>query len=100
MTARLTEWTDEHGILDSTNTSNTSGNTNKSLIPISMAWAEYERNLNPENWPFFRKPGTTLLVTAISFTVQYASAVDSAVAEKIQAEFGVNAVVESLATGM
>ncbi|PCH06619.1 Major facilitator superfamily domain, general substrate transporter [Penicillium occitanis (nom. inval.)] len=65
-----------------------------------MVWAEYERDLNPKNWPFFKKLGTTLLVTAISFTVQYASAIDSAVAEKIQAEFGVDDVVESLATGL
>jgi hypothetical protein len=56
-------------------------------------------DVNPRKWSTWRKLFATLIVTAISFVVQYASAVDSAAAERIQAEFGVSAVAESLATG-
>lgn len=56
-------------------------------------------DVNPRKWPIWKKLDATLIVTAISFVVQYASAVDSASAERIQAEFGISAVAESLATG-
>lgn len=56
-------------------------------------------DVNPRKWSIWKKLCATLIVTAISFVVQYASAVDSAAAERIQAEFGVSAVAESLATG-
>lgn len=67
--------------------------------PSPTSWDEFDNDLNPKNWSFSRKLIATLLVTAISFTVQFASAIDSAAAEKIQHDFGVSAVTESLATG-
>lgn len=57
-------------------------------------------DVNPRKWPRWKKLVATLIVTAISFVVQYASAVDSAAAERIQEEFGVSAVAECLATGL
>lgn len=61
--------------------------------------ADEDIDVNPRKWPIWKKLGATLIVTAISFVVQYASAVDSGAAERIQSEFGVSAVAESLATG-
>ncbi|KAH8124445.1 major facilitator superfamily domain-containing protein [Trichoderma asperelloides] len=62
--------------------------------------ADEDIDVNPRKWPIWKKLGATLIVTAISFVVQYASAVDSGAAERIQSEFGVSAVAESLATGL
>ncbi len=71
------------------------------LPPVrpSLSWEEYDTHLSPKKWTFVKKLSTTLLVTAISFSVQYASAVDSMASEKIEAEFRASTVVESLATG-
>ncbi|RFU72901.1 mfs general substrate transporter [Trichoderma arundinaceum] len=72
-------------------------------LPDSQPREQHEdddSDVNPRKWPIWRKLVATLIVTAISFVVQYASAVDSAAAEKIQEEFGVSAVAESLATGL
>lgn len=68
--------------------------------PPSERQDDEDIDINPRKWPFWKKLSATLIVTAISFVVQYASAVDSAAAERIQAEFGVSAVAESLATGL
>ncbi len=67
---------------------------------MSLSWDTYDSHLNPKNWPFAKKLSATLLVTAISFSVQYASAADSMAAELIEAEFFVNSTVETLATGL
>lgn len=75
---------------------------NKPTIRNSTPHAQQDEediNVNPRKWSIWKKLVATLIVTAISFVVQYASAVDSAAAERIQAEFGVSAVAESLATG-
>ncbi|PON26416.1 hypothetical protein TGAM01_v204892 [Trichoderma gamsii] len=68
--------------------------------PPSEQQDRQDIDVNPRKWPLWKKLSATLIVTAISFVVQYASAVDSAAAERIQAEFGVSAVAESLATGL
>lgn len=68
--------------------------------PPSERQHDEDIDINPRKWPLWKKLSATLIVTAISFVVQYASAVDSAAAERIQAEFGVSAVAESLATGL
>jgi hypothetical protein len=76
---------------------------NKFELSNSLPSEQQDRediDVNPRKWPLWKKLNATLIVTAISFVVQYASAVDSAAAERIQAEFGVSAVAESLATGL
>ena len=68
--------------------------------PHSLSWDTYDNHLNPKNWSFTKKLSATLLVTAISFSVQYASAADSMASGKIEADFFVDSTVESLATGL
>ena len=68
--------------------------------PHSLSWDTYDNHLNPKSWSFTKKLSATLLVTAISFSVQYVSAADSMASEKIEADFFVNSTVESLATGL
>lgn len=70
-----------------------------SNLPPSEQHDQEDIDINPRKWPMWTKLGATLTVTSIAFVVQYASAVDSAAAERIQAEFGVSAVTETLATG-
>lgn len=55
--------------------------------------------LNPHNWPRYTKIYCCGIVASTGFIVGVASAIDSSVLEKAASDFGVSAVVESLATG-
>lgn len=97
---RWSKWADEKSITTQSEGSTERERDNVGIaIPDAASWDTADEDLDPKNWPLARKLNATLLVTLISFAVQYASAVDSAAAEKIEADFGVSAVTESLATG-
>ncbi|KAH8810829.1 major facilitator superfamily domain-containing protein [Xylogone sp. PMI_703] len=93
---RLKKWAEEQRTLPGLN----DDAKESPVVPTTITWDDFDSDLSPRNWRLSKKLAATGLVTAIAFAVQYASAVDSAVAEKVQAEFGVSAVVESLATGL
>jgi MFS family permease len=67
---------------------------------IKGNWDDYDEDLDPKNWHVLQKLAATLFVTAIAFVTQYASAVDSAAAGKIQKELNVGILAESWATGI
>lgn len=69
------------------------------LIPALARWDDWDRDLDPIHWSNSRKILATALVTQISWLVQFASAVDAAVVEGIEAEFGVGPYISALATG-
>ncbi|KAH8175536.1 major facilitator superfamily protein [Sarocladium implicatum] len=70
------------------------------LLPALARWDAWDRDLDPVRWSRARKILATALVTQISWLVQFASAVDAAVAEGLEAEFGVGPYVSALATGI
>ena len=56
--------------------------------------------MNPKNRSVARRVGATVIIAAIAFVVTAAYAIDTAILPQAAAEFGVSAVVESIATGM
>lgn len=63
-----------------------------------VGWSENDP-ANPHSWSLTRRAVCTINVAFIAFTCLVSSSIDSAVAPQAAADFGVSAVVESLATG-
>ena len=66
---------------------------------ILVSWDDSSHDMNPRNWSSFKRAGCTLLVAAVCFVCMCASSIDAAIAPQAAKEFGVSAVVESMATG-
>ncbi|PBP20317.1 MFS general substrate transporter, partial [Diplocarpon rosae] len=56
--------------------------------------------MNPHNWSYAKRIGSTILIASIGFIVGFASSVDSAALTQAAEDFGVSEVAESLATGL
>jgi hypothetical protein len=71
---------------------------NIQLIPRLVNFDVFDRDLSPKMWSLKKKIITTILVTEISWLVQFASAIDACAPEAIETRFGVGPYVSALAT--
>jgi hypothetical protein len=69
------------------------------LIPDPSNWDAFDHDLNPHNWAPKKKILATILVTQISWLVQFASAIDASVMDGIEDKFKIGPYISSLATG-
>lgn len=69
------------------------------LIPDPADWDAFDQDLNPRNWALKKKLMATILVTQISWLVQFASAIDASVLDGIEAKFNIGPYVSALTIG-
>lgn len=65
-----------------------------------VSWESEKDPINPYNWGFSRRILCTFIISLIGGVVGFASAIDSAIIPQAAAEFGVDEIIEALATGL
>lgn len=65
-----------------------------------VSWESEKDPINPYNWGFSRRIICTFIISLIGGVVGFASAIDSAIIPQAAAEFGVDEIIEALATGL
>ncbi|KIX01379.1 uncharacterized protein Z518_09104 [Rhinocladiella mackenziei CBS 650.93] len=67
---------------------------------LVVEWDGPDDDLNPRNWPFFKRFYATIIISLIAFMVGAAAPIDSAVLPQAAKDLGVSDIVETLAVGI